>query len=75
MLKAYNYTGTEIKVGNEYYLKEIWDEVGEAEDILESGCVAYYDSDISDYVIIDFEIVETNDDEILNTVVRVTNIG
>ena len=34
-----------------------------------------YDSDISDYVIIDFEIVETNDDEILNTVIRVTNIG
>ena len=75
MLKAYNYTGTEIKVGSEYYLKEIWDEVGEAEDILESECVAYYDSDISDYVIIDFEIVETNDDEILNTVIRVTNIG
>lgn len=75
MIKAYNYTGTEIKVGSDYYLKEIWDEVGEAEDILESGCVAYYDSDISDYVIIDFEIVETNDDEILNTVVRVTNMG
>ena len=63
----------EIEVGESYYFGELVNGDGDLNELLESGCVAIYDEEIEEERIVDFEIVE-NDENILDTVVKVTCI-
>lgn len=58
----------EIKVGEEYYFGELWDGNGDGQELLESGAVS-----IDDEHVVAFEIVE-EDEDILNTLVKITDI-
>lgn len=58
----------EIKVGEEYYFGELWDGNGDGQELLESGAVS-----IDDEHVVTFEIVE-EDEDILNTLVKITDI-
>lgn len=66
--------GTEdtIETGKEYYFGQLWDGDGDGEELLESGAIAVY-QDGTEYIV-DFEIVETAEDN-LQTVVKVTGIN
>ena len=57
----------EIKLGNNYYFGEIWDGIGDGEELLKSGTIAIDD------VLVDFEVIEENTD-ILKSIVRVIGI-
>ena len=58
----------EIKLGEEYYLGQLWDGDGDGEELLESGAIA-----IDDEYTVAFIITEP-DEQILNTLVKITDI-
>ena len=59
----------EIKIGEEYYFGQLWDgESGDAEQLLEDGCVSPDEENT-----VAFVVVEEAEDK-LNTIVRVTDI-
>lgn len=61
----------EIAIGMEIKFAELWDGNGDGEELLDSGAIAVYEDDIEN--VIAFEIFET-DEDILNTLIRVTDI-
>lgn len=69
----YIYGGVEeIEVGKEYYFGQLCEGDADAEELLESGAIAVYDED-GEEIVCDFEITENNDD-IFNTIVKVTDV-
>ena len=64
----------EIEVGGRYYFGQFIDTEGNEEDILESGSISMYDEEEEDYVIVEFKIIELDEDNISDTVVEVTEI-
>lgn len=69
----YIYGGVEeIESGKEYYFGQLCEGDADAEELLESGAIAVYDDD-GEEIVCDFEIVET-DEDVLKTIVRVTDI-
>lgn len=80
MTESYNYLPKEeIKVGEEYYFGQLWDEEGDEEELLKSGCIGIYDDSkpsffgCDNWVIVRFDIIEKNDN-VLDTVVKITEI-
>lgn len=66
-------TKTEVEEGKEYYFGELYD--GEdMEEILSSGCVAMWDDAIEEERIVDFDVVELDENDLLSTMVRVKEI-
>ena len=60
----------EIEIGAELYFGQIWDgEDGDGEQLLEDGCVSPDGENV-----VAFEITEDNTDDILDTLVKVTDI-
>lgn len=75
-MKTFSYVrGTieEIKVGEIYYFGQLVNGDEDLEELLEDGCVAIYDEEIGEERIVDFEIIE-NDQNILETLVKVIDI-
>ena len=69
----YIYGGVEeIVVGNKYYFGQLCEGDADAEELLESGAIAVYDNN-GEEAICDFEIVE-EDDDILNTIVKIVDV-
>lgn len=58
----------EIEVGAELYFGQLWDGNGDGEELLESGTISMDNENV-----VAFEIIKQNDD-ILNTLVKVTDI-
>lgn len=63
----------EIKVGGEYYFGQFWNGNGDVEELLESGAIAVWDSVGEEEYIIDFNVVES-DENIMDTIVKVNCI-
>ena len=57
----------EIKLLKTYYFGEIWDGLGDGEELLKRGTISIDD------VLVDFEVIEENTD-ILKSIVRVIGI-
>lgn len=67
----------EIEIGEEYYLGQLWDGGGDVEDIIEEdgqGCVWVGDDEDGTPVIVGFTYEELDPEELLDTVVTVTDI-
>ena len=60
-----------IETGKIYFFGQLWDGDGDGEELLESGAIAVYQD--GEEHIVDF-VVETDEDDILQTVVRVTSV-
>lgn len=66
-----------IKVGEKYYLGELWDGSGDIEDIIEEsgkGSVWVGDDENGMPVIVVFTYEELDEERLMNTVVTVTDI-
>lgn len=61
-------TEQEIKVGVELYFGQLWDGDGDGQELLESGTISPDNENV-----VAFKIVE-QDEDILNAIVRVTDI-
>lgn len=77
MTTGYHSCSQEIEVGLECYFGALRDGNGDENELLASGCVAVYYPDaenFGDFEIVDFEVLEENTDNILDTWVRITCI-
>lgn len=63
----------EIEVGEKYYFGQLVNGDENLDELVESECVAIYDEEIEEERIVDFEVIEENED-ILQTLVKVTDI-
>lgn len=67
----------EIEIGEEYYLGQLWDGSGDVEDIIEEdgkGSVWVGNDEDGMPVIVGFTYEELDPEELMNTVVTVTDI-
>ena len=58
----------EIEIGNTYYYGQLWDGIGDGEELLESGSIEIYDT------IVEFKVLEKDNDDILKSIVEVTGL-
>ena len=58
----------EIKIGNTYYFGQLWNGNGDGELLLESGSIGIDDS------IVEFKVLEKDNDNILKSIVEVTEL-
>ena len=58
----------EIEIGNTYYFGQLWDGNGEGEFLLESGSISIDD------ILVEFKVLEENEDDILKSIVEVTDL-
>lgn len=67
----------EIEIGEEYYLGQLWDGSGDAEDIIEKygkGSVWVENDEDGMPMIVEFTYEELDPEELMDTVVTVTDI-
>lgn len=67
----------EIEIGEEYYLGQLWDGSGDAEDIIEEdgkGSVWVENDEDGMPMIVEFTYEELDTEELMDTVVTVTDI-
>lgn len=62
-----------VEVGEEYYLGQLVDGSEDLESILDSETVAMYTED-GKQVVVDFKVINKNEDDLLKTEVKVTDI-
>lgn len=63
-----------VEVGEEYYWGQLWYGNGDGKEILDSGSIAIYDNDKEEDVVIYFEIIDLDKEDIMKSMVRVTEI-
>lgn len=77
MIKTESYVlGREeiVEVGKEYYWGQLWYGNGDGEEILDSGYIAMYDNGKEEYIVVYFEIIDLDKEDIMKSIVRVTDI-
>lgn len=73
-MKTFNYVlgaEKEIEKGEIYYFGQIWDGNYDAEMLLEDGCICV---DEETATIVDFTVIKRDCEDILKTIVKVTDI-
>lgn len=75
-MKEYKmFNGKTLEVGEEIRFADLWQsDDGDAEELLDSGCVWIANDENDAPVIADFEILEKDDEKLINTLVKVTDI-
>lgn len=73
---SYIYPSQPIEVGTTYLFGQLWDGLGDGEELLESGCVYVLGAPdpIFNGDVVNFEIVEIKED-VMDTLVKVVSIG
>lgn len=72
--ESYIYGNEEfVEVGKKYYFGQLWDGNGEGEELLESGSIAMWDEIAEEEKIVEFEIIE-KDEDIFKTWLKVLDI-
>lgn len=61
----------EIEIGNTYYFGEIWNGKYGGKQLLKSGCICI---DEKTATIVDFTVIERNSEDILKSIVKVTDV-
>lgn len=67
-------TNEHVVIGNRYRFSELWNGDGDGEELLDSGSIALWSNRLDDEAIIEFSIIEKDENNILNTLVKVTDI-
>lgn len=78
-LKTYSYgykPSQPIEVGTTYLFGQLWDGLGDGEELLESGCVYVLGAPdpIFNGDVVNFEVLETKE-AVMDTLVKVVSIG
>lgn len=69
------FNGKELRVGEEIRFADLWQsDDGDEEELLDSGCVWIANDENDAPVIADFEILQKDDEKLINTLVKVTDI-
>lgn len=75
-MKEYKmFNGKKLEVGEEIRFADLWQsDDGDEEELLDSGCVWIANDENDAPVIADFEILQKDDEKLINTLVKVTDI-
>lgn len=68
-------TNEHIVIGNRYRFSELWNGDGDGEELLDSGSIALWSERVNDEAIIEFSVIEKDENDILNTLVKVIDIS
>lgn len=69
------FNGKTLEVGEEIRFADLWQsDDGDEEELLDSGCVWIANDENDAPVIADFEILQKDDEKLINTLVKVTDI-
>ena len=69
------FNGKTLKVGEEIRFADLWQSGdGDEEELLDSGCVWIANDENDAPVIADFEILQKDEENLINTLVKVTDI-
>lgn len=63
-----------VKIGHKYYWGELTDGSPAANDSLSDGVIAMYNAETADTVVVTFEMIEFDPDNIMDSIVLVTDI-
>lgn len=75
MMKVKMFNGAELEVGEEIRFADLWQtEDGDVEKLLESECVHVANGEYDEPIIADFEIVAEDEENLVNTLVKITDI-
>ena len=75
MMKVEMFNGKELEVGEEIRFADLWQtEDGDVEELLESECVQVANGEYDEPIIADFEIVKADEENAINTLVKITDI-
>ncbi len=75
MMKVEMFNGTELEIGEEIRFADLWQiEDGDVEELLESECVHVANDEDDEPIIADFEIVAADEENPVNTLVKITDI-
>lgn len=81
--KGYDYMKTlsyvygyeeEIEIGNTYYFGQLWDGEYDGEELLDSCEICVEDESDDIPIIVGFKRIKENNEDILQTIIEVTNI-
>ena len=73
MMKVEIFNGAELEVGEEIRFADLW-QTGDVEELLESECVHVANGEDDEPIIADFEIVAEDEENPVNTLVKITGI-
>lgn len=75
-MKEYKmFNGKKLEVGEEIRFADLWQsDDGDKEELLDSGCVWIANDENDSPVIADFEILQKDEENLINTLVKVTDI-
>lgn len=69
------YNGNMLEVGEEIRLADLWQsDEGDKKELLESGCCWVGDDENNMPIIADFEILRKDEEDLLNSLVKITDI-
>lgn len=69
------YNGNTIEIGEELRFADLWQsETGDEEELLDSGCCWVGDDEDNLPIIADFEILRKDEEDLLNSLVKITDI-
>ena len=75
MMKVEMFNGAELEVGEEIRFADLWQtEDGDVEELLESECVHVANGEYDEPIIADFEIVAEDEENLVRTLVKITDI-
>lgn len=75
MKRFKTYNGNTIEIGEELRFADLWQsETGDEEELLDSGCCWVGDDEDNMPIIADFEILRKDEEDLLNSLVKVTDI-
>lgn len=75
MMKVEMFNGAELEVGEEIRFADLWQtEDGDVEELFESECVHVANGEYDEPIIADFEIVAEDEENLVNTLVKITDI-
>lgn len=68
-------TGYIIKVGETYRFAYLWSGDGDEKEILESGAMSVaYDKELDEFIIADFEIVDKDEENPIDSIIKITDL-
>ena len=75
MMKVKMFNRAELEVGEKIRFADLWQtEDGDVEELLESECVHVANGEYDEPIIADFEIVAKDEENPVNTLVKITDI-
>lgn len=69
------YNGNTIKIGEEIRFADLWQsETGDEKELLDSGCCWVGDDENNTPIIADFEILQKDEENLVRSLVKITDI-